>query len=716
MAPAKKEPAMIFRNYGGVYHLQIGSAEELALIDKLEPARWAADSAPLADLRCDPVMLSRLDPENRGRLRTRQLSAAREWLYRRLSGRDRLAAGLSEVRLNDLDDGREEGKKLRDAAEMILEQLHAPDRTRISLQQVRAFRVSYAGTLPNGDGVVPPEAAEDEETRQLLREVVRCTGGAKDASGLEGVTAEKLDEFLDRAEKYLAWKARGETVRPWGAETEAAAALVAELDPILERFFRQCDLVRLDERAAARLKPREADLEAVGSAEAASLEKILAAAPPAAPNPGGTLPLDGPFNPYYEPRLVELRETVLRRALDTGENKLTRDSWRRVKAVFAEYPAWRAEPPASDEIQQVGDEQLAACRAGAAPKKVRALIAADKAVADELARVDDLEKLLLLHAGLMRLANNFVSFPHLYDPAERALFERGKLILDGRELAFTVRVENPAEHKKIAAAGGIFLVYAEIADHKDGGEKFVVAAAVTSGVKGGIEIGKRGVFFDVRGREWDARVVDVVAHPISMWEAAKAPFQKVSKLVSRQVEKFAATKTEAFEKTTGSALDKKDAAAPPGASTAAAVRDLLLGGGIALAALGSSLAYVAKTLAGISLRDALLVPLGIVAAVAGVSAAAGWFKLRRRDLRALLEAGGWAINLPMPLTGRLGRLFTRTATLPKNAVRKRRDLVRGFLRELGESEFSWRRVGLGVLLVLACGALYYQEEVAFLLR
>jgi hypothetical protein len=36
-----------------------------------------------------------------------------------------------------------------------------------------------------------------------------------------------------------------------------------------------------------------------------------------------------------------------------------------------------------------------------------------------------------------------------------------------------------------------------------------------------------------------------------------------------------------------------------------------------------------------------------------------WLRLRARDIGLLLEAGGWAINAPMRLTGALGKRLTR---------------------------------------------------------
>jgi hypothetical protein len=75
-------------------------------------------------------------------------------------------------------------------------------------------------------------------------------------------------------------------------------------------------------------------------------------------------------------------------------------------------------------------------------------------------------------------------------------------------------------------------------------------------------------------------------------------------------------------------------------------------------------------------------------------------------MSAMLEAAGWAVNFRMKLTRRLGRLFTHRRELPKDAVKRRRDLLDGFLAELEVVQSTWQRI-LAVLLVVSLGVLVY---------
>ncbi len=60
---------MTFRNYGGVHQFVVETDDDLAAVDALDAARWAATSAPLGDLHCDPAFLASMDPEGKGRIR-----------------------------------------------------------------------------------------------------------------------------------------------------------------------------------------------------------------------------------------------------------------------------------------------------------------------------------------------------------------------------------------------------------------------------------------------------------------------------------------------------------------------------------------------------------------------------------------------------------------------------------------------------------------------
>ena len=727
---------IVFQNYGGIHQLRIESAEDLASIHQLHPARWAATSVQIESLQCDPAFLEYLNQDGSGTIRAEHLRAAVRWIFRMMANGDRMAAASDVLRLADLDTSHEEGRKLKEAAIHILGQLKVENLDEISLEQVRIFRNTYGMTSPNGDGVLPPQHVSDPAAAQLANDVLEHVGGTKDISGADGINEGHLCQFLDGGRKYLAWKARAEDdgaagILPWGDDTAAAVKLTSELDAKIEQFFWQCDLVKLDARTAERICLSEQDLQNLDGSDLRAMERQLAQAPLQTPNAEGVLNLQGPINPYYQDRMDELPNRVLARAQPDSHESLTRIGWQQVKAIFEPYCAWQAEKP-SDGVGELSETTLKEYLDGPAQKKLLQLLLEDLAVKAEVKQVSDLEKLILYQRWLLELANNFVSFSALYDPSRRALFELGNLIIDGRELAFTMKVRNRAEHKKIAQTSKMFLVYAEITVSQEQGRSFEIAAALTAGGQGAIEIGKRGIFYDLQGKEWDARVVDMVENPISLWEAIKSPFVKVKKLLSEKLEAFAGTRAGDLEKATTEITTKMEkgeslqqpaqvpsaGAAPPSGS---GMRDMLLFGGIAFAAIGSSLVYLIKTLTDIGLLNAGLALVSLVLVVILFSALSGWSKLRKRDMSALLEACGWAVNFRMYMTRRLGHLFSHTPRLPEGARKERRDRVTLFLRQAGYGASRWTRARVGLVSLLAAlltvallSALFWNEIKALL--
>ncbi|MCZ6918781.1 MAG: hypothetical protein O7I93_18545, partial [Gemmatimonadetes bacterium] len=70
---------IVFQNYGGIHQLRIESAEDLAFIHQLHPARWAATSVQIESLQCDPAFLEYLNPDGSGTIRAEHLREGVTW-------------------------------------------------------------------------------------------------------------------------------------------------------------------------------------------------------------------------------------------------------------------------------------------------------------------------------------------------------------------------------------------------------------------------------------------------------------------------------------------------------------------------------------------------------------------------------------------------------------------------------------------------------------
>jgi len=684
---------MHFERHGQTYQLRIRTAEQLEQVLELDDSLWIAMSAPVDGLNGDRKFLDLVDLDHNGRIRTDEMRTAIRWLLDRLADRGGIAEGSDVLPLAALEQSHDDARSMQETADYILNAIGAEDRSAISLAQVTDFGRHLDTSVINGDGIIPPEASEDPQVQQFIRDVIACRGGREDLTGRVGISEEDLEKFLKDAAAYLDWAAEGELpegtsyseVLPLGRETPRAWDALQSVRQKLDGFFARCRLIRFRPAAAAGAGIDGAQAAPADFADGDSIEALLKRAPLAEPNAEGILALDGDINPAYADALGRFRETVMAPIL--GEtDRLTEERWGKIKARFAGYGRWLGQKP-GQAVEKLGRAKLRDWLEGPCPAAVRRLLADDRLVADKLADVRKLEKLLLYQKHLLALANNFVSFPDLYDPERRAMFEVGSLVIDGRWFNLAIRVDDVKQHKEVAKTSRIFVLYAELT-RGDSAQKLTVALPATAGTIGNLSIGKRGIFHSTDGRTWDARVVDIIENPISFREAMAAPFVRLGQFIGGKIEAISGTAQKALEAQVGQVTQKVQTGvqqtvqqapqlvaqagtqAAPAPASASARRDLLVGASFSIAALSSAFAFVTKQISALekplyTLGLALLVVLVVVSLPTGIVAA---WKLARRDLSAILEGCGWAINARMRLNRRQRRQFTRQEPYPADAT------------------------------------------------
>jgi hypothetical protein len=717
--------SMRFRNFGGIHQFMVIDDEDLSKIDTLDPARWAATSAPIDDLQCDKAFLKYVDLEGSNRIRFSQIVAARDWTFERLSRRGAMKGRNEAIKIDDLASN-ESGDKLRAAAARVNREQKAADADHVSLSDLRAFKADYPKFLANGDGVIPPDVLPEADVAAFVRDIMATVGTVKDRGGADGISADHLDRFKTRGQAWIDWRAKTKDASPWGDDTASASALCAKLDAKIEEYFLHCDLMRHESVSEATLKMKEDDVRALRARDATALEAYLKSAPLATLHAKGALDLHGSINTLYRADFNELRDKVLHRVLGADVKELTRDTWRKARGTFDGFNDWQRSKP-TEPFDALGEDKVKAYLTGPLPGRVVHFIELDKAAGPELAEIDNLEKLLLCVRWLVDVANNFVNFSAIYRPSDTALIEMGSLIIDSRRLEFCIRVKDRAAHKSIAAESLIFLVYAKIVGKDGGATEYEIVAPVTGGEVGRLRVGKRGIFHDNAGKEWDAEIVEIVENPISVKEAMVRPFRRAAKFVTDKIESWVASKAAAAEEGVGSAASAAatqaqtaaegattsvaaggataiagaPVAAAPKAPTAAPppaeglnINSIVLGGGMALAGVGAVLGGLFGMLTSLS---GWLAILGVIGAVMAFSGLLAWLKLRKRDLSVLLEANGWAVNVHTNITRRIAKVFAFTPDLPKEAKLDVDDMLPGSDDEGGS--------GFGLfLLVLLAGA------------
>jgi len=681
---------MRFERFGRSVHLQIVTAADCLAATGLDEALWVASGAPAATVNCDETFLKLVDSDNDGRILCWEVADAIRWATDVLADHDGITAGRDVLAVEAVSGDCPDGAIIREAIRKMLTRLGRGADEAVTLADVRKFIEEIEATSVSAAGVVLPEAAQGDDVQQFLADVVAAVGGGPHPSGKAGVDTARLDEFLAAAKAALDWLAQGapdgeraDEIFPLGEATADAHEAYRSLRAKIELYFSQCQAAALDERLTSRMGLTDAELAALDMDDPAVIEEVLADAPIARARPDRLLHYDEPTNPRDADRLDEFRRLVVRPLLDDDGPTLSYSQFRKIRSAFAARDAWLAEKPA-ESVLALGADKLRAYLDDRFATAARRLIAESSQTALVLGNIRLVEKAALYQANILDLANNFVSFPMLYDPDRRAMFELGTLVMDGRRFNLAVRVTNRGEHANVARSSNMFLMYVEVVPPAPQ-VKYEVAVPVTAGGKGNLCVGKRGLFCDLTGRECDARIVEIIENPISVAEALVSPFVRVGRMLSGKIESITTSAQKKFDSQASGAINQ--VAAPPPAAAAPAPAPagklasggMLMGMGVALAVVGSALAYIAEKLTKLHWYEIWLGIGGVALAVLLPTFLLAWLKLRKRDLSAILEGSAWAINARMRLTRKQCRVFTRRPRRPRGAAlvgsRKARRIV-----------------------------------------
>ncbi|MDP6490233.1 MAG: hypothetical protein QGH42_04700 [Kiritimatiellia bacterium] len=658
---------MRFTKIGKTYQLRIETTRDLGQVLELDEALWVATSAPVAAFRCDRKLLELINRDGSGRINTQEMRGAIRWMLNILEDASVPASPGAPLPLKAIRVDSPEGKRLVGSAKDVLATMADKGTAEVSLAQVREYLDKMREKPLNGDGIVVPEAA-DGDVRRMIEDVLACTGSTEDASGKPGIDEPQLDAFMDAVKGLLEWRAAGSGVNanslvPFGAETPAIYDLYAAIEVEVDAFFKACGVLQYDGKAGEHFET--AKLGDVGAMDRAAMDAWLQERPLARVNAEGRLPLSRDLvNPFYADRIEALRDDVLPRILDVCPDDLGEVSWEAVGAALKPYGDY-VRSKKGTSVEKLAPERLAAYRDGGLAELVRKLIEEDLRISEVRAGVLMLERLLLYRGHLLRLADNFVSFGDLYDVSERALFEMGSAVIDGRWFNLAFLVDNVAEHQKMAKDSNIFTLYLEV-EGLGGDKPYTVAVPAMTGSKGNLQVGKRGVFFDTEGREHNARVTHIIENPISVREALCVPFVRLWAFLLGKIESMSATSEKALQKK----ADSMFKAAPPAAGGGKGQfgsAGMMMGLSVSVAAIGSAFAFITKTLTSLSRGQVFLGVLGAALVVMVPVSLIAILKLRRQDLSALLEGCGWAINARMRPTREQRRQFTKPARLPLDA-------------------------------------------------
>ncbi|MBL8750744.1 MAG: hypothetical protein JNK78_16410, partial [Planctomycetes bacterium] len=688
-----------FYRAGGVDQVRLDKGADILNLDQLDQKLWVALSCPVKGLEIDSRTLQLLDTDNDAHVRPPEIMAAVKWLRDVLQNADSLVKGEDGVALANLRKDTAEGKALLASATHILKSL-GKEATVITTADATKTADVFAKAKKNGDGIVPPDSIEDAKVAAVATDIVACMGGVADRSGKAGFDQAQLDAFFAACADFDAWQKTGETdknIAPFGDGTAAAFAAFSAVRSKVDDYFGRCRLAAFDPRALAAVNREQDAYIAAAAKDLTITADEVAHFPLTLVEANKPLALTKGVNPAWAGAIGAFKAACCK-----DKDTITEADWTALCAKFDAYAGWLGKK-AGGAVEKLGKARVREILAGGTKAALQKAIDEDKAVASEIDAMTRVEKLTYLHRDLHKLLNNYVAFTDFY--ARRgAIFQAGTLYLDGRACDMCFHVQDAGKHGKMAPMSNAFLAYVDCT--RPGGEKMSVACAFTAGDSDNLFEGRNGIFYDRKGRDWDATITKIVSNPISIRQAFWSPYKKVLRGIQEAIAKKAAEADSAANAKLAAGATAAGDAAKTGTAPPKPKFDVGT-----IAALGVAVSGIAGVFTALLTGFLDLGPwiplgfIGIVLAISGPSMFIAWLKLRQRNLGPILDANGWAVNTLTRVNIPLGGSLTE---LPRIPAGSERSLVDPY----APKRSPWPRLLFTLFVIAAIGWTLYRTNVA----
>jgi hypothetical protein len=668
-----------FFRAGGVDQVALESKEDLINLDSLDQKLWVALSCPTKGVEFDTRTLDLIDTDKDGRIRAPDMIAAVKWAAANLKNPEILLEPSDALPLSAINDSTDEGKTLLSSARQILVNL-GKEQTAITAADTADTTKVFSATKFNGDGIVPVDATADAAIQQVIKDIMECCGPDLDRTGNPGISQAKADAFFKEAQAFSDWNRTAEVagVLPLGEATGKAMATLDAVRAKIEDFFVRCRLAAFDHRAVTALNRPEHEYLDLAKKDLSAAAPEMVGFPLAHIEAGRTLPLGEGVNPAWSDAIQKLRDEVVAPTLG-ARAELTEIEWTELKRRFESFRAWQSSK-AGALVEKLGLPRVRQILSSNAQAEINALIAKDKALEPEMNAIAGVDRLVRYYRDLYTLLKNFVSFADFYSTKQYAIFQAGRLYLDARSCDLCIRIPDIAKHAAVATLGRTYLAYCECT-RRGGTDKITIAAAFTGGDSDHLMVGRNGLFYDRQGNDWDAAIVRVLEHPISMRQAVMAPYKRFGKMISDQIEKIAASRDKAISDKAAAAISAQtktlETGAPPPPPPpdpkadhfdAAKFAGIFAAISLAVAGLGAAVGQIVTGFLKLTWWQMPLALVGVLVAISGPSALLAFLKLRQRNLGPILDACGWAVNGRMKINIPFGAALTCVAKVPPHSL------------------------------------------------
>jgi hypothetical protein len=661
-----------FFRSGGFNQVILNTGADLLNLDQLDQKLWVALACPITGVEFDKTTLALIDTDKDGRIRPPEMIAAAQWAGGMLKNPDDLLKGSSTLCPAAINDANPEGKLIASFARLVLGK---SDSAEITFDEASAAAQTFTAKPFNGDGILPADSVGDDATRAVIADIITCLGADADASGKPGVSQAKVDRFFSDAGAYSDWwkKAEGDkAVLPLGLNTEVASGAVKAVKAKVDDYFARGRLAAFDPRSVNALNRDEKEYAALSAKDLTNTHADIANLPLAQVGATSPLPLTQGINPAWANAIAALQTDAIVPLLG-ARTVLTEADWNALAGKLAAFDAWNA-GKTGGSVEKIGLQRTREILATNVRDTLTALIGKDKAEEGHAQAVIGLHRLIHYHRDLAKLCRNFVNFSDFYGQKDKAIFQAGRLYLDQRSCDLCLLVDDAGRHAAMAGMAGTYLAYCDCV-RKGSGEKLSIVAAFTGGDSDNLIVGRNGIFYDRKGRDYDATITRIVDNPISIRQAFWSPYKKLVRMIEERVAKQAAaadananTQLTTVANTPVAPVAPAATAAPAAPQKMAFDPSVIALISLALGTLAAAFAGLLGFLKGFEAWQVPLVILGIMLVISAPSMAIAWLKLRKRNLGPILDANGWAVNAKARMNVPFGGALTGVAALPPGST------------------------------------------------
>jgi hypothetical protein len=651
---------MKYTSIGETAQVIIKDVKDLINLMDLDDTHWVATSAPVEAFHLNKDFLKYLDTELDGRISSNEVKQSLKWFFDLYEVPSKLKMGVDVLNPEEL---KKSSKLFSDINEVYNYIKNNSETDAVVLSDVIKLKNEIQAIIIQQSPIVLAENVADESLKEYFTDIFTIHGGCEHPGGGSGVSVVSVKEFQDIIAKWTEWQAVSNLsddkhkteVFPFANKTPQVYAIFESIKHKIEHYFSLCDLVKLDPNLKQSCWPRITGDNSVDLKDLGQVKVLLDESAISEPSEQKKLFFEEFINPAY----VDIIKSFYSEVFDelySKEKVMEYTQWQKIKSVFEPYKKWVEAKPNVDMSSFSKEKLLDYLQTDISAKALQHIEAIPQPTVS-FKQITLTEKMMLFRKLFISFTNSYVSMTDLYDSNATSILEEGTLIMDGRRFNLAIRVFNQKEHMLVTKKSSTYVMYVELT-HQPSSRKLEVAVPLARGMSGYIMIGKRGIFEHVDGTIMQAKVLQIVDFPVSFLDAILKPFKKLGEAVTSKIDSIASSAEKNLLSTTDSFVDPKKTVMPPPVNNSNQTAGMIAGGGFALAAIGSSLAFMTKTLSSIQpsrifvfvlcLLLAMLIPLSIVA----------FIRLARRDVSCILEGAGWAINPRLRITKRMKKYIS----------------------------------------------------------